>query len=127
MPDQRTIQRTVHHCHRHRSSCHLDSILPVEAALVGTASAGHHSHIGLEEEDHRIDPVEGRRDRAGLVGKGWGCRRSSLGRHLLGCSMKVACRREQGQRRGGWVAGPADIGVARLGPGGPLVQCACRE
>jgi hypothetical protein len=87
------------------------------AVPAGIASAGLHIRIVLEEV--HIGPVAVRTGLgAGLVGRGSGCRRSSLVHHRPGCSMRVACHRGLGRHLGGLAEGRR---VVRLGPKESLV------
>jgi hypothetical protein len=87
------------------------------AVPAGIASAGLRIRIVLEED--RIGPVAVRTGLgAGLVGRGSGCRRSSLARRRPGCNMRAACHRGLGRHLGGLAEGRR---VVRLGPKESLV------
>ena len=87
------------------------------AVPAGIASAGLRIRIVLEED--RIGPVAVRTGLgAGLVGRGSGCRRSSLARRRPGCNMRAACHLGLGRHLGGLAEGRR---VVRLGPKESLV------
>jgi hypothetical protein len=71
-------------------------------------------------EEVRTGPVAVRKGQAGLVGRGWGCRRSSRVGRRLGYSRRVACRQGLGRHLGGLVVG---MRAVRLGPEVLLVRC----
>jgi hypothetical protein len=111
-PNQRTIRRTGLRHRHHQPSCrpgssHLEVAVPAD-----TASAGLRTRIVLEGV--RTGPVAVRRGPAGLVGRGSGCRRSSLVRRRPGCNMRVACRQRLDRHLGGLVVGRRAVRLGHM-------------